>query len=120
MDCITNVNRLGLTDSNLSLDMMGPIGNSRRMTAQPSQLYAEQTDMSKNMARYYTMEIFATLFGEACLIRRWGRIGTKGRQLTNHFEKEEEAVRLFLVLLRRKSARGYRTMQGLKAPAAWS
>lgn len=78
------------------------------MIAQPYQLYVERTDVSKNMARYYAMDISATLFGQACLTRRWGRIGTKGQQLEHHFEREEDAVHLFLDLLRQKRARGYR------------
>ncbi|NEI67322.1 WGR domain-containing protein [Rhizobium leguminosarum] len=61
------------------------------MIAQRYQLYVERTDASKNMARYYAMSIEPNLFGEACLIRRW----------------EEEAVRLFLQLLRKRRSRGY-------------
>lgn len=77
------------------------------MIAQPYQLYVERTDASKNMARYYAMSIEPNLFGEACLIRRWGRIGASGQRLIHHFKKEEEAVGLFLQLLRQKRRRGY-------------
>ncbi len=77
------------------------------MIAQPYQLYVERTDASKNMARYYAMSIEPNLFGEACLIRRWGRIGARGQRLVHHFEREEEAVGLFLELLRQKRKRGY-------------
>ncbi|MBX5206796.1 WGR domain-containing protein [Rhizobium sp. NZLR11] len=77
------------------------------MIAQPYQLYVERTDARKNMARYYAMSIEPNLFGEACLIRRWGRIGAKGQRLIHHFETEEEAVGLFLRLLRQKRRRGY-------------
>lgn len=78
------------------------------MIAQPYQLYVERTDRTKNMARYYAMSIEPTLFGDACLTRRWGRIGSRGQQLVHHFDREEEAVRLFLDLLRQKRVRGYR------------
>ncbi|NTI78619.1 WGR domain-containing protein [Rhizobium rhizogenes] len=81
------------------------------MIAQPYQLYVERTDASKNMARYYAMSIEPNLFGEACLIRRWGRIGATGQRMVHHFEREEEAVGLFLQLLRQKRRRGY----GLRA-----
>ena len=77
------------------------------MIAQPYQLYVERTDASKNMARYYAMSIEPNLFGEACLIRRWGRIGARGQRLIHHFKREEEAVGLFLQLLRQKRRRGY-------------
>ncbi len=77
------------------------------MIAQPYQLYVERIDATKNMARYYAMSIEPTLFGQACLIRRWGRIGASGQKLVHHFQREEEAVELFLALLRQKRSRGY-------------
>jgi predicted DNA-binding WGR domain protein len=79
------------------------------MIAQPYQLYVERKDRAKNMARYYAMSIEANLFGELCLTRRWGRIGTKGQTLIHHFEREQDAVALFLDLTRQKRARGYQT-----------
>jgi predicted DNA-binding WGR domain protein len=51
------------------------------MIAQPYQLYVERKDPTKNMARYYAMSIEPTLFGQACLVRRWGRIGVRGQRL---------------------------------------
>ncbi|MDE1994983.1 MAG: WGR domain-containing protein [Rhizobiaceae bacterium] len=77
------------------------------MIALPYELYVERTDARKNMARYYAMSIEPTLFGEACLTRRWGRIGFRGQSLVHHFEREEEAVGLFLAILRQKRSRGY-------------
>ncbi|RFB86534.1 WGR domain-containing protein [Rhizobium leguminosarum bv. trifolii] len=90
------------------MDAPSAIGDSLTMIAQPYQLYIERTDPTKNMARYYAMSIEPTLFGEACLIRRWGRIGAGGQRLVHHFGYEEEAIGLFLQLLRQKRLRGYR------------
>ncbi|AOG12806.1 WGR domain-containing protein [Agrobacterium sp. RAC06] len=78
------------------------------MITQPYQLYVERTDASRKMARYYAMEISTSLFGEICLTRAWGRIGKGGQRRIQSFEREEEAVSLFLELLRQKKARGYR------------
>lgn len=78
------------------------------MIAQPYQLYFERTNASKNMARYYVMAIEANLFGEICLSRKWGRIGASGQMKIHQFGREEEAVQLFLDLLRQKRKRGYR------------
>jgi predicted DNA-binding WGR domain protein len=78
------------------------------MLKQPYQLYIERTDATKNMARFYVLAIEPTLFGTPCLTRRWGRIGTAGQALVHHFDREEDAVRMFLDLLRSKRARGYR------------
>lgn len=78
------------------------------MISQPYHLYVERSDASRNMARYYAMSIEPNLFGDICLLRKWGRIGTRGQMIVHHFGHEEEAVRLFLDLLRQKRKRGYR------------
>lgn len=77
------------------------------MITQPYRLYVERSDIAKNMARFYAMSIQPNLFGEACLTRRWGRIGTAGQTMSHNFETEQEAVVLFLDLLRQKKRRGY-------------
>jgi predicted DNA-binding WGR domain protein len=81
------------------------------MITQPYQLYVERTDMTKNMSRFYAMSIEPNLFGEACLTRRWGRIGAKGRTMIHHFEREQDAVVLFLDITRKKRSRGYRPLR---------
>lgn len=78
------------------------------MITQPYQLYIERTDASMNMARYYAMDISETLFGETRLTRRWGRIGARGQSKAHIFQREEDAVQLFLDLVRQKRTRGYR------------
>lgn len=83
------------------------------MLSQPYQLYIERTDATKNMARFYALTIEPTLFGTPCLTRRWGRIGTSGETMVHHFDREEDAVRMFLDLLRTKRARGYRPNAGV-------
>lgn len=105
---ITKMNRVLLIDSKLSLDPPGAIYDSAVMISQPYQLYIERSDALKNMARYYAMDISATLFGQACLTRRWGRIGSRGQSKLHVFEDEREAVSLFLDILRQKRGRGYR------------
>ena len=77
------------------------------MIMQPYYLYIERTDPTRNMARFYALQFSLSLFGEACLTRRWGRIGTFGRTMVDHFEREEEAVGVFLALTCEKRARGY-------------
>lgn len=79
------------------------------MLAQPYQLYFERTDATKNMSRFYVLSIEPTLFGTPCLTRRWGRIGSNGQVKAHHFLCEEDAVAMFLDLLRIKRTRGYRT-----------
>lgn len=78
------------------------------MIAQHYRFYIERHDPGQNMARFYSLSIEETLFGQACLIRRWGRIGTRGRMVQHSFKNEREAVCLFLEILRAKTLRGYR------------
>lgn len=102
------MNRSPPTDSQLSLDGNGEIADTAGIISQPYQVYVERSDALKNMARYYVMEISTTLFGQLCLTRRWGRIGTRGQSKLHIVENEKEAVSLFLNILRQKRGRGYR------------
>jgi predicted DNA-binding WGR domain protein len=92
------------------LDALASARDHVAMITQRYQLYIERTDRARNMARFYALSIEPNLFGEACLTRRWGRIGTAGQVLIHHFEREKDAVVLFLELLRQKRGRGYRTV----------
>lgn len=78
------------------------------MNAQPYRLYIERRDPDRNIARFYALSIEATLFGETRLVRRWGRIGTHGQTMQHSFDREDEAVELFLEVLRVRRKRGYR------------
>ncbi|KQU96053.1 WGR domain-containing protein [Ensifer sp. T173] len=77
------------------------------MTQQCSNLYFQRIDPSRNMARYYMLSIQPTLFGEVSLIRAWGRIGTRGQEMSHHFASETDALVLLRKIVRRKSAKGY-------------
>ncbi|WP_409526984.1 WGR domain-containing protein [Rhizobium sp. G21] len=101
------MNRSRRNDSELSLDGEFKKHDHVGMITQPYHLYVEKTDVRKNMARFYAMAIELNLFEEACLMRRWGRIGTRGQSMSHHFKSEREAVALFLDLLRQKRRRGY-------------
>lgn len=102
------MNRCALTDSNMSLDAGLAVRDPAVMITQPYHVYIERTDATKNMARFYSMALSTTLFGEPCLTRRWGRIGASGHSKIHQFAREEEAVSLFLHILKRKRTRGYR------------
>ena len=78
------------------------------MNVQHYRVYIERRDPDQNMARFYALSIEETLFGQSCLVRRWGRIGTAGRTVQHSFNNEGEAVGLFLELLRSTQLRGYR------------
>jgi len=86
------------------------------MIAQPYHLYVERIDAARNMARFYALSIQPTLFGDASLLRCWGRIGSRGQQKIHLFEDEEQAVTLFLELAVEKRKRGYRTRRNCGNP----
>ena len=43
-------------------------------------LVLDRCDSDGNMARFYVRSVEASLFGDAALIRKWGRIGTAGQR----------------------------------------
>jgi predicted DNA-binding WGR domain protein len=46
-------------------------------------IHLTRTDPDRNMARFYTMTLQPTLFGEWALLREWGRIGSAGRLVSD-------------------------------------
>lgn len=67
----------------------------------------DRVDVSQNMARYYVLSIEATLFGNAALVREWGRIGTPGRRRCDLFDDCADARVALETWLCRKCKRGY-------------
>lgn len=65
-------------------------------------------DTTCNMARFYCLSIEPSLFGDAALVRQWGRIGTRGRAMVDLYRSEAEARQAFERLLAAKQKRGYR------------
>ncbi len=53
--------------------------------------------------------IIAQKFGDATLIREWGRIGTAGQRRIELHKTQGAAVELLEIWLRRKQKRGYVT-----------
>ena len=66
-----------------------------------------RTDESRNMRRFYRLNIQRDLFGEWIMTREWGRIGRRGQLKTESFHSEEEAVEALRIHFRKKSKRGY-------------
>ncbi len=108
-------NRFDRIDSNYALDGdpscrdNGTMKDTDDVVADRLQmLVLERRDPSCNMARFYVLAIEPTLFGDAALVREWGRIGCLGRRrLDLHPDKviAEEALHVWLD---RKMRRGYR------------
>jgi predicted DNA-binding WGR domain protein len=67
-------------------------------------LYFECTTPPHN--KFYLLTMQDSLFGTA-LIRRWGRIGRRGRYMLSFFEEDGEAERAFRALRRMRLRHGY-------------
>ena len=70
-------------------------------------LVLERCNPALNMARFYVLSIEPTLFGDAALVREWGRIGRRGRLRLDLYEDRVKAAEALEDWLRRKARRGY-------------
>lgn len=70
-------------------------------------VYLTHVDPDRNMARFYTMSVQPTLFGECSVVREWGRIGKGGQVRETHHTTPQEAQALAEQILRQKLRKGY-------------
>jgi len=75
-------------------------------------LVLDRTDPHQNMARFYVLSLEPTLFGDAALVREWGRWGRPGRRRLDLFPDVEAAAEALEDWLRKKTKRGYRVSNG--------
>jgi predicted DNA-binding WGR domain protein len=64
-------------------------------------------DSAKRMHRYYRMDVQPDLFGEWCLMREWGRIGSSGQMRAAPFPTPQQAEAALQQQRRIKERRGY-------------
>ena len=76
---------------------------------QVAPVHLTRRDPDRNMARFYRIALSPTLFGEVCLIRTWGRIGTVGQIRMETFGEAGDATVAGAKLERAKRRRGYAT-----------
>lgn len=70
-------------------------------------VHLRRIDPTRNMRRFYALEIQPTLFGGASVVRSWGRIGTGGQTMMETFDDPGEADTVFTRIERAKRRRGY-------------
>lgn len=73
----------------------------------PRTLDLRRIDVARNMRRYYRLTVQRDLFGRACLIREWGRIGARGQSLIERHDDEGKAITSLMRLAAQKQRRGY-------------
>jgi predicted DNA-binding WGR domain protein len=64
-------------------------------------------DQAKNMHRFYRLDVQPDLFGQWCLMREWGRIGSTGQTRSAPFPTPQEAQAALEKQSRVKERRGY-------------
>src|SRR5260370_42545732 len=75
-------------------------------------LVLERIDRDRNMARFYVLSIEPTLFEDLALVRRWGLIGSVGREgIALHPSRPVAQIEL-KKWLDRKRRRGYHLRHG--------
>lgn len=74
---------------------------------QAAPVHLTRRDPDRNMARFYRIALAPTLFGEVCLIRTWGRIGTVGQVRIETFGEAGDATLAGTKFERAKRRRGY-------------
>ena len=70
-------------------------------------IYMERCDATRNLARFYEVDIQPTLFGNWAVVCRWGRIGTHGRVGQDWFASLPEAQTEQVHRVAQKYRRGY-------------
>lgn len=70
-------------------------------------------DPESNRARFYTLGLQDTLWGEPALVCTWGRIGGPGRSLVRILRSREEAEQVLTKAADRRVRRGYRETAAL-------
>ena len=73
-----------------------------------SRVILTRSDTSRNMARFYSLDLQPDLFGGVVLIRNWGRIGTAGQERRDWFASMPDAIAEQDRWRRIKTGRGYR------------
>lgn len=72
-----------------------------------TELHLNRIDPEQNMSRFYRLIMQHDLFGNVSLIRVWGRIGSRGRQIIDTHADECGAMNALIEMAYQKQRRGY-------------
>jgi predicted DNA-binding WGR domain protein len=73
-------------------------------------VFLRRVDPESGAARFYSVVVERDLFGQIVLVRSWGRIGTRGREMVEHHVSEAEAREAMDALIQAKRRRGYQEL----------
>jgi predicted DNA-binding WGR domain protein len=69
-----------------------------------------RTDPTRNIDRFYIVDVTPTLFGEWAVLREWGRRGSPGTVRLDSYRRRDEAQIAMCRVIKRRRQRGYRTI----------
>ena len=70
-------------------------------------VFLHRIDPARRMARFYEISLQPSLFGDLAIVRRWGRIGCRGRFRLDFCDSAEDAYFRIERFLASKLRRGY-------------
>ena len=70
-------------------------------------VHLRRIDPTRNMRRFYRLDLQPDLFGGVLLMKAWGRIGARGRIVVEPYETEALAAAALQRHADRKRRRGY-------------
>jgi predicted DNA-binding WGR domain protein len=70
-------------------------------------VHLRRIDPTRNMRRFYRLDVPPDLFGGVLLMKEWGRIGARGRVVAERYDTEALAAVALQRQAERKRQRGY-------------
>jgi predicted DNA-binding WGR domain protein len=70
--------------------------------------FLTRTDPTRNINRFYIVDVTPTLFGEWALVREWGRRGSPGTMRLSSYQRRTEAETAEQRTIKRRLQHGYR------------
>lgn len=84
---------------------------SAQLAMFPTSAWLQRIRPERNEWRWYALSIQPDLFGGAALVRRWGRLGTRGQMRLDLHDNEGAAANALSRMIRHRLRRGYVMMQ---------
>jgi predicted DNA-binding WGR domain protein len=72
--------------------------------------FLTRTDRTRNINRFYLVDVIPTLFGEWALVREWGRRGSPGTVRLSSYQRRNEAETAERHTIKRRLQHGYRAI----------
>jgi len=69
--------------------------------------YLTRTDLTRNINRFYVVQVMPSLFGDWTVMREWGRRGSPGTMRLKSYRRREEAHVDEQRTIKRRLQRGY-------------